>query len=126
MLRLVLFNCLQRCYCLGPERSGFGLETILAQQFDVELRVIDLSYGIRLQSLAPVDQIEAFAVCLVAAASQHQQPCWEAPYDPANHRIAGLALLESLCHRGRLPVYGTNRERRPLKRESFNSPYQLC
>jgi hypothetical protein len=29
-------------------------------------------YGIRLESLAPVDEIEAFAVGLVAAVSQHQ------------------------------------------------------
>ncbi len=57
--------------------------------------------------------------------SQHQQTCWQAAYNPANDGIAGLALLKTLCHGTRLPVYGTDREWWSLKRESFNSLYQL-
>ena len=73
-----------------------------------------------------MDQIEALAVYLVASVSQNQQTSWEAPDDPTNDRIAGFVLLKSLCHRARLPVYGTDRKWRALKREPFNSLYQLC
>jgi hypothetical protein len=63
----------------------------------------------RAQGFAPVNQIETFAVCLVAAVSQHQQPSWEVPHDPVNDRIAGLSLLKSLRHCARLTMYGTDR-----------------
>jgi hypothetical protein len=73
-----------------------------------------------------VDQIEALAVGPVAPMSQHQQSSWKASYNPANDRIAGLALLKSLGHSAGLPVYGTDRERRPFECESFDGLYQLC
>jgi hypothetical protein len=87
--------------------------------------VIDLPYGVRLESFASVNQVEALAVCLVPAVSEHQQPRGEAAYDPPNHVIARLGFLKSLGHRACLSVSGTDREWRPLKREPFNSLDQL-
>lgn len=88
--------------------------------------MIDLLYGVGLGSFAPMDQIKALAVGPIAPVCQHQQSCWKASYDPANNRIAALALLKGLGHRARLPVYGTDRKRRPFECESFDGLYQLC
>ena len=96
--------------------QGFPIGPIVAQQLNVELRVIYLPYRVRLESFAPVDQIEALAVRFVAAMSEHQDASGKATYDPPNNGVAGLAFLKSLCHGTRLPMYGTHRQGRPFKR----------
>ena len=78
--------------------------------------MIDLPYGVRLESFAPVDQIEALAVRFVAVMSEHQHASGKATYNPPNNGIAGFAFLKSFCHGTRLSMYGTHREGRPFKR----------
>jgi hypothetical protein len=98
---------------------------IVAQQLDVELCVIDLPYGVRLESFTPVNQIEALAVRLVAAMSEHQDASGKATYDPPNNGIAGFAFLKSLCHGTRLPMVPASRDqsarrRRMLRRHRWH------
>lgn len=85
--------------------------------------MINLLYGVGLSRFPPMDKVEALTVGLVASMCQHQQPCWKATYNSANDRIAWLALLKGFGHGPRLPVYGTDRERWPLKCETFNRLY---
>ncbi len=75
-------------------QPGLSHGSIVAQQLDVELRVIDLPYRVRPESFAPVNQIEALAVYLVASVCQHHQPSWEGPYDSPNNRIARFAFFK--------------------------------
>lgn len=75
---------------------------IVAEQLDIQLRVIDLLYGVGLETFASVNQIEAFAVGLVAAMSQRDQSCRKGAYDSPNNSILGFALEES--PRSRLPA----------------------
>jgi hypothetical protein len=79
--------------------------TVLAYQLDVKLGVINLPYGVGPERFAPMDQMKTLAVRAVAPLSQHQQSCWEVPYDPATDRMAGYALSENLGHRALTNVF---------------------
>jgi hypothetical protein len=85
--------------------------------------VINLLYGVGLSRFPSMDEVEAFTVGPVASMCQHQQSCRKATYNSANDCIAWLALLEGFGQGARLPVYGTDWERWPLKCETFNRLY---
>ena len=109
----------------GYRQPWLSDPTILPDQLDVELGVIHLPYGVRLESFTPMNQIKALTVGLIAPMSQHQQSSWKVSHDPANDVIAGLALLKDLSNRAGLLVYRTDRQRRPFECESLDSLDQL-
>jgi hypothetical protein len=82
--------------------------------------MIGLPDGVWLRRFAPMNEIEAFTVRLVAPVSERKETFRQVTDDTINSPVARRALTRGSCELFDLTIYRSDRKRRSFERQAFD------